>query len=152
MELQWDFKSFDALSPLQMYALLQLRSAVFVVEQNCVFLDADDKDQESFHLLGSKGQQLVAYTRIVPPGVIYQEASIGRVITSLTVRREGAGRALMQESIQKVYQLYGAVPIKIGAQLYLKKFYETFGFVKEGEGYLEDGIEHIHMFKNPNNV
>ncbi len=150
MELEWEFKSFEDLSPHQLYALLQLRSAVFVVEQNCVFLDADDKDQDSFHLLGSNGQQLVAYTRIVPPGVIYNEASIGRVITALSVRRSGAGRELMRESIKKIDQLYGAGTIKIGAQLYLKKFYESFGFVKEGDGYLEDGIEHIYMFKNPN--
>lgn len=150
MDLEWQLKEFDDLSPHQVYALLQLRSAVFVVEQNCVFLDADDKDQECFHLLGSTKNKLVAYTRIVPPGIIYKEASIGRVITALSVRREGAGRALMLQSLQTIHQLYGIVPIKIGAQLYLKKFYESFGFLKLGEVYMEDGIEHIYMIKEAN--
>jgi ElaA protein len=120
-----------------------------VVEQNCVFQDADDKDQDSYHLLGYHQHKLVAYTRLVPPGVAYQEASIGRVVTSPSVRRTGAGRVLMQESIRNIYQLFGINPIKIGAQLYLKTFYESFGFVQIGEPYLEDGIPHIYMLKQP---
>ena len=127
---------------------MQLRNEVFVVEQNCVFQDADDKDQESYHLMGFDKSKLVAYTRIVPPGVIYPEASIGRVVTSPSVRGSGAGKILMQQSIQSVYDLFSKFPIKIGAQLYLKAFYESFGFVQSSDVYLEDGIEHIYMVKD----
>jgi ElaA protein len=147
MQIQWLLKKFEALSPYQVYAILQLRNEVFVVEQHCVFQDADDKDQHSYHLLGFSDNKLVAYTRIVPAGVIYEQASIGRVVTSPSIRRAGAGRQLMQQSIQTVYELFGKVPIKIGAQLYLKKFYESLGFVQVSEVYLEDGIEHIYMIK-----
>jgi ElaA protein len=149
MEIKWEVKWFNDLSPLQVYDFLRLRSEVFVVEQNCVFLDADDKDQESLHLMGYQGNLLVAYTRLVPPGVIYDIPSIGRVITHASVRRSGAGRALMQESIARVYQHFGNLPIKIGAQLYLKSFYESFGFLTISDIYLEDGIEHIYMLKAP---
>ena len=148
MQIQWLIKKFESLTPYQLYAILQLRNAVFVVEQNCVFQDADDKDQNSFHLMGFDDNHLVAYTRLIPPGEFYKEASIGRVVTSPLVRRAGAGRELMQQSIDHLYQLFGLQPIKIGAQLYLKKFYESFGFKQSGDIYLEDGIEHIHMIKN----
>jgi ElaA protein len=117
------------------------------VEQNCLFQDADDKDQASYHLLGFTDNKLVAYTRLVPPDVIYKEPSIGRVVTSPSVRGTGAGKELMKESINTAYQLFGAVPLKIGAQLYLRKFYESFGFFQIGEGYIEDGIPHIYMLK-----
>lgn len=147
MRIQWLLKKFDELTPYQLYAILQLRNEVFVVEQKCVFQDADDKDQNSYHLMGFDDNKLVAYTRLVPPGEIYIEASIGRVVSSPSVRRNGTGRLLMRESIDSVYHLFGKVPIKIGAQLYLKKFYESFGFKQISEIYLEDGIEHIHMIK-----
>jgi ElaA protein len=147
MQIQWLLKKFEELSPYQVYAMLQLRNEVFVVEQHCVFQDADDKDQHSYHLMGFSDNKLVAYTRIVPAGIIYEQASIGRVVTSPSVRRAGAGRQLMLQSIQTVYDLFGKVPIKIGAQLYLKKFYESLGFVQVSEVYLEDGIEHIYMIK-----
>ncbi len=148
MELSWLFKSFEALTNEELYQLLQLRSEVFVVEQNCVFLDMDDKDQQSFHLLGYKDDLLAAYTRIVPKGVSYEDyASIGRVVTSPKVRGEGRGKELMEESISRLQQLYGQVPIKIGAQLYLKKFYESLGFLQCGDVYDEDGIDHIPMLR-----
>lgn len=147
MDLDWSLKTFAALSPGELYAILRLRSEVFVVEQNCVFLDQDDKDQECYHLMGTAGNFLAAYTRIVPPGVIYEEASIGRVVTSPLARGSGGGRALMEQSIKTVYEHFGEGVIKIGAQLYLKLFYASLGFVQEGEVYLEDGIEHIYMFK-----
>jgi len=147
MPLYWVLKKFDALTPHQLYAILQLRNAVFVVEQNCVFQDADDKDQDSYHLMGFQEEKLVAYTRLLPPGLSYPQASIGRVVTSPTVRRSGAGRELMAQSIHEVFNLFGHGPIKIGAQLYLKQFYESFGFVQTGEPYLEDGIKHIYMLK-----
>jgi ElaA protein len=111
-----------------LYEILQLRNEVFVVEQNCVFQDADDKDQNSYHLMGFSDSKLVAYTRLVPPGEIYEQPSIGRVVSSPSVRGSGVGRELMIESIAAVYKLFGIQPIKIGAQLYLKKFYESLGF------------------------
>ena len=106
MQIQWLLKRFEQLSPYQVYAILQLRNEVFVVEQACVFQDADDKDQHSYHLMGFDDNKLVAYTRIVPPGVIYKQASIGRVVTSPSVRNKGAGKALMQQSIQSRYNLF----------------------------------------------
>lgn len=147
MQINWLLIKFEELTPYQLYAVLQLRNEVFVVEQNCVFQDADDKDQQSYHLMGFDGATLVAYTRLVPAGVSYTEASIGRVVTAPSVRRLGAGRQLMQQSIEALYNLFGHVPIKIGAQLYLKSFYESFGFMQISEIYLEDGIKHIHMLK-----
>ena len=147
MQIQWLLKRFEELTPYQLYAILQLRNAVFVVEQNCVFQDADDKDQNCFHLMGFYNSRLAAYTRIVPAGVAYEQPSIGRVVTSPAVRHSGAGKELMQQSIDAVYDVFGKQPIKIGAQLYLKKFYESFGFKQTGDMYLEDGIEHIHMLK-----
>lgn len=148
MQIQWLLKKFEELTPYQLYAILQLRNEVFVVEQNCVFQDADDKDQNAFHFMGFINDKLVAYTRLVPPGEVYEQASIGRVITSPSVRRTGAGKELMRKSIDAIYKLFGVQPIKIGAQLYLKKFYQSFGFEQVSEVYLEDGIEHIYMIKD----
>lgn len=147
MQIQWLLKKFEELTPYQLYALLQLRNEVFVVEQNCVFQDADDKDPYCFHLMGFYNNKLVAYTRLVPAGVSYEQASIGRVVTSPSVRGSGAGKELMQQSIDAVYRLFGRQAIKIGAQLYLKRFYESLGFQQISDIYLEDGIEHIHMLK-----
>ena len=147
MQIEWRLKHFEDLTPYELYAVLQLRIEVFVVEQHCVFQDADDKDQASYHLMGWQDNKLVAYTRLVPPGHIYEQASIGRVVTSPSVRRFGAGKQLLQQSIDAVYQLFGQGPIKIGAQLYLKKFYESFDFQQISDIYLEDGIEHIYMLR-----
>jgi ElaA protein len=149
MEPHWVLKKFDALTAHELYAILQLRNAVFVVEQACVFQDADDKDQGSYHLMGLAGEKLVAYTRLLPPGLGYAEASIGRVVSAPAVRRYGIGKKLMQQSIDEVYNLFGNGPIRIGAQLYLKRFYESFGFVQTGAPYDEDGIPHIYMLKQP---
>lgn len=145
--INWSYKNFNELLPEELYAILQLRNEVFVVEQNCVFQDADDKDQPSLHLMGWREHKLVAYTRIVPPGLSYKEPSIGRVVTSAQERGKGTGHELMMVSINKVHELYGVGNIKIGAQLYLKKFYESHGFVQTGDVYLEDGIDHIEMTK-----
>jgi ElaA protein len=119
-----------------------------VVEQNCVFQDADHKDQGSFHLMAWVDDDLAGYTRLLPSGLAYEQMSIGRVVTSPKHRRSGVGRELMAESIKRCYELFGKGNIKIGAQEYLKKFYESFGFVQVGEGYLEDGIPHIYMIKD----
>ena len=147
MDTVFKLKFFDDLSPQELYAILQLRNEVFVVEQNCVFQDADDKDQKCYHLMGSRNNSLIAYTRIVPPGWIYKEASIGRVVTSPKARGENIGRQLMIKSIESLYALFGQVDIKIGAQKYLKRFYESFDFKQVSDVYLEDGIEHIYMIR-----
>lgn len=149
MTCTWKLKSFEALSNTELYNILSLRMEVFVVEQNCPYQDADGKDLKSFHLMGfdEKGN-LIAYARIVPAGISFKEVSIGRVVSSPKVRGTGAGQALMQKSIEVIYQKYGTVPIHIGAQLYLKKFYESFGFTKISEEYLEDNIPHIEMIKS----
>jgi ElaA protein len=144
--MNWICKKFDDLTPLELYAILQLRNLVFAVEQNCVYPDMDDKDQHSFHLMCRDKNKLVAYTRLVPAGIAYSEIpSIGRVVTAPAVRGSGIGRQLMQRSIDKIYELFGPASIKIGAQFYLKKFYESLGFIQSGDMYLEDGIEHIEM-------
>jgi len=143
--ITWICKPFSRLSADELYAILQLRSAVFVVEQNCVFQDADNKDQPSFHLMGWQDAALVAYTRLVPPGIAYDEASIGRVVTAITARGSGIGRMLMQRSIDECRKLFGEGVIRIGAQLYLKEFYTSLGFIPTGGIYPEDGIDHIQM-------
>lgn len=150
MNIKWIYKPFNQLTPLELYAILHLRNEVFVVEQNCVFQDADNKDQDSYHVMGWDGDQLVAYTRLVPGGVAYEESSIGRVVTCPKMRKTGLGKKLMQESIDILYNIWGKRSIKIGAQLYLKNFYESLGFQQTSSVYLEDGIEHIEMvLKSP---
>lgn len=146
--LKWELKSFHDLRNLELYEILQLRNEVFVVEQNCPYQDADGKDIQSLHLMGtdSKGR-LMAYARILPAGISYEEVSIGRVVTSPIVRTTGAGKALMFEAIAQIEKQFGSQAIKIGAQLYLKKFYEGFGFIQISETYLEDNIPHILMLK-----
>lgn len=133
--------------PHELYAILRLRTEVFVVEQACIFQDMDNKDQLSYHLMGWENNNLVAYTRLVPPGISYQEASIGRVVTSPAVRSNGLGKLLMEKSIEQTIHLYGKTPIKLGAQLYLKKFYESLGFRQTSDIYDEDGIDHIEMIR-----
>jgi ElaA protein len=148
IELKWVVKHFNSLTAAELYEVIRLRNEVFVVEQNCVFQDADNKDQECFHLLGYSGLDLAAYARLVPQGVTYSgKISIGRVITSRAYRNVGAGKALMSEAILQCDKLFGKQPIKIGAQLYLKRFYESFGFIQTSEPYDEDGIMHIEMIK-----
>jgi ElaA protein len=141
----WTLKKFDELTPAELYAIMQLRIEVFIIEQNCIFQDADDKDQHSYHYLGWDEGKLVAYTRIVPPGISYKEPSIGRVVTSPAARGSGLGRELMQNSIDKCKHLFGNIFIRIGAQEHLKNFYFSLGFVPDSEIYLEDGIQHIEM-------
>jgi ElaA protein len=145
MELNWVFKSFSELSSNELYDILKLRSEVFVVEQQCIFLDMDDKDKQSWHLIGNNENEIAAYVRILPPGVSYAEMSIGRVVTSPRARRKGAGRILMLKAISTCIEIFGNQPIRIGAQLYLKNFYNSLGFEPCSDIYLEDGIEHIEM-------
>jgi len=145
--IRWKLKKFDDLTPHELYAILQLRNEVFVVEQNCVFQDADNKDQLSYHLMGWSGEKLVAYSRIIPAGIAYEFVSIGRVVTSPEKRRNGTGKELMNEALKAAIKLFGNVSIKLGAQLYLKNFYESFGFVQSSDIYMEDGMPHIQMMR-----
>src|SRR5688572_13632617 len=141
----WTIKPFSELAPQELYLILRLRSEVFVVEQNCVFQDMDNKDQYCYHLMGWQNNELVAYTRIVPPGISYDLPSIGRVVTSPKARQSGIGKLLMEKSIEELTGLYGKTSIRIGAQLYLQKFYSYFGFLQSSDVYDEDGIDHIEM-------
>jgi ElaA protein len=143
--ITWTCKPFAELTVYELYDIIRLRNEVFVVEQTCVFQDADDKDQVCYHLSGIVNNQLVAYARIMPKDISYNYVSIGRVITSPNYRKAGFGKALMTEAISVCYRLFGTQTIKIGAQLYLKKFYESFGFKQASEMYLEDDIPHIEM-------
>lgn len=138
---------FEKLSPHELYDIMALRQEVFVVEQNCPYLDADGKDIESWHLMGKdETGKLIAYTRLLPEGLAYKDfVSIGRVVSSPSARGTGVGKILMQRSIEMCRRLFGNQPIKIGAQSYLLKFYENFGFRSTGEEYLEDGIPHTKM-------
>lgn len=146
--IRWSLKQFAELSPFELYDILRLRSEVFVVEQQCIFLDMDDKDQQAHHLQGRLDDELIVSVRILPPGLAYDEPSIGRVVGSPRHRGLGAGKLLMEEAIKATETLYGQQPIKIGAQQYLKKFYEELGFVQCSETYLEDDIPHIKMIRN----
>jgi ElaA protein len=143
--LNWTYKHFNSLTTQQLYTILSLRSEVFVVEQNCVYLDTDNKDLDAWHLCGWENDTLVAYVRILAPGVSYEEASIGRVLTNPAFRKHGNGIELMKLAIEKALQQYGVQKIKIGAQLYLLNFYSNLGFTQTSEVYMEDGIPHIEM-------
>jgi len=139
--------SFDELSPHTLYEILALRQEVFVVEQNCPYQDCDGKDLQSWHLMGrDELGKLICYTRLLPGGLAYQGyASIGRVVIAPSARGTGSGKVLMEKSIETCRQLFGNKPIKIGAQSYLLKFYQGFGFRSTGEEYMEDGIPHTKM-------
>ena len=142
--LPWEALSVDAL-----YALLKLRVEVFVVEQQCAFQDLDGYDRVALHLLHRRPDgEVTAYARLLPPGAKYAEASIGRVVTAPACRRTGLGRQLMAEALRLCQTQYPG-PIRIGAQLRLEQFYESFGFRRSGETYLEDGIWHIEMLREP---
>jgi ElaA protein len=138
---------FDKLNLDELYEIMKLRQEVFIVEQNCPFVDADGKDQLAWHfMMYGENNQLIAYTRLFDKNVYYDGfTSIGRVVTSSSARGGGIGKVLMQKSIEKTIELFGNEPIKIGAQSYLTKFYQSLGFELTGNDYLEDGIEHTFM-------
>ncbi|MEJ2583591.1 MAG: GNAT family N-acetyltransferase [Robiginitalea sp.] len=138
-------KTFQELDIEELYKLLQLRSDIFVVEQDCVFLDPDDKDQSALHVLGWKGRELVAYARIFGPGEYFEQASIGRVAVKKSFRGRGYGVQIMQESIKAVKGHFGTTDIALSAQKYLEQFYRDLGFSTEGKEYMEDGIPHVRM-------
>lgn len=147
MEIVWITKSFDQLSVKELYGLLRLREQVFIIEQNCIYPDLDNKDQKALHILGISNDEIISYSRIFKPGDYFNTASIGRVVTDKSFRNQKVGYTLMQKSITAVEQYFGETTITISAQQYLTGFYESLGFVQVGEGYLEDDIPHIRMVK-----
>ncbi|WP_413999776.1 GNAT family N-acetyltransferase [Flavobacterium sp. W1B] len=147
MGLEWKIKPFEALSVHELYDLLKLRSEIFVVEQNCVYLDLDGKDKVALHLFGEFEGKIVAHARLFKAGISFDNASIGRVVVDENYRDRKWGHDLMREAIAAVAHHFGENNITIGAQLYLKKFYESHGFVQTSEMYLEDDIPHIEMKK-----
>lgn len=145
MTIQWQIKAFDDLSVHELYDILRLRSAIFVVEQNCVYLDLDGKDKVALHLMGVYDGKIVAHSRLFAAGISFDAASIGRVTVDPEFRDRKWGHDLMRESIAGIAHYFGESTITIGAQLYLQKFYESHGFVQTSEMYLEDDIPHIEM-------
>ncbi|MEN9842183.1 MAG: hypothetical protein RLZZ612_12 [Pseudomonadota bacterium] len=149
----WRCVPFEQLKLGELYALLKLRSAVFVVEQQCAFQDLDDADQVAHHLMAVDATHgVLAYTRLVPAGVKYAEASIGRVLTGPQARGMGMGHELMARSCEWLTLLWGAQPIRIGAQAHLQDFYHAHGFITVGEPYMEDGIPHVEMLRQPTSL
>lgn len=144
--MEWQIKSFEELSTTELYKILSLRQEVFVVEQNCPYLDSDGYDVHSVHLMGIEDEKLIAYARIVFPSIKYDEPSIGRVVVSETERKSGFGRELMERAILVSKKIFPGLGNRISAQAHLKAFYESLGFVGVSEIYNEDGIPHIEMF------
>jgi len=140
-------KSFDEFSTQELYKILRLRAEVFIVEQDCVYQDIDNKDQKALHVIGYKNKEIVAYTRIFNSGDYFEYPSIGRVVVSKNERKYGYGHDLIKRSIEEIKEHFKTDQIKISAQCYLKKFYEKHDFKQIGEEYLEDGIPHIAMIR-----
>lgn len=143
-----EVKRFDQLTAPLLYDILQLRSEIFVVEQDCVYQDLDGKDQKALHIIGKKNHKVVAYTRVFGLGDYFDCASIGRVVVAKEERQFGYGKEIMNASIKAVKGHFNENSIKISAQTYLKKFYNELGFKEYGKEYLEDGIPHIGMKRN----
>lgn len=142
-----EVKKFDELNTTTLYDILQLRSEIFVVEQDCVYQDLDGKDQKALHVIGKKNNKVVAYTRVFRSGDYFEHSSIGRVVVAKDQRQYGYGKVIMNASIKAVKENLNEDTIKISAQTYLKKFYNGLGFKEYGEEYLEDGIPHVAMMK-----
>ncbi|MEM7485373.1 MAG: GNAT family N-acetyltransferase [Bacteroidota bacterium] len=140
-------KTFNELSNKELYDIMRLRSEVFVVEQNCIYQDLDDKDQKALHIFGKKDEKVVAYTRIFKPGDYFDVTSIGRVVVAKEERKYGYGKLIMEASLEEISKRFSDVAVELSAQTYLVKFYTDLGFVSYGEEYLEDGIPHIRMKK-----
>ncbi len=145
--LQFTIKAFSSFSIDELYELLKLRSEVFVVEQNCVYQDIDDKDQKALHVLGYYDNEIVAYSRLFDAGHYFENASIGRVIVAKKFRNKKWGNDLMEASIDAIKRQFNKTQITISAQLYLQNFYESHGFIVSSPTYLEDNIPHIEMKK-----
>lgn len=141
-------KRFNQLSKNELYKIFQIRSKVFIIEQNCIYQDIDFKDQKALHILIKKKKEIIGYSRVFKSGDYFKKASIGRVVISKENRKKGYGKILMKESIKAIENIFKEKEIKISAQKYLFDFYTSIGFKKEGKEYLEDGIPHIAMVKN----
>ena len=147
VDVDWCWTNFEGLDRASLYAMLQLRQAVFVVEQDCPYLDADGLDDQAWHLLGWQDGELVAYLRAFGPGSQRPEAVIGRVITSERLRGQGWGRPLMKQGMSRCEETFGPSPIFVSAQAHLEPYYASLGFVVSGLGYDEDGIPHLPMIR-----
>ncbi|HEY0222104.1 GNAT family N-acetyltransferase [Lactovum miscens] len=144
--MAWKIKKFDEMTVDELYKILELRSEVFVVEQNCAYQDIDDKDQHSLHIFYAEEDEILAYARLMPRGTNFIDAlSIGRVLVKKKARRRGMARELMELSIVRVREAFGDGLIRIHGQSYLQEFYESLGFVNKGDEFLEDGIPHRTM-------
>ena len=148
--IEWHWKKFDELDIYELFEIMKIRQKVFVVEQECAYLDADKYDYKSFHLFGClKGQtDIIAYSRVIPNGIKYEECSIGRVVIDPKHRSKGYGKLLMHETLNRIEIEFGNIQIRMSAQEYLEKFYNGFDFIKVNEPYDEDGIPHIEMIHN----
>lgn len=147
MKIVWETKYFNELTVEELYGLLRLREQVFIIEQNCIYPDLDNKDQKAIHILGKLDGKIIAYSRIFKSGDYFETASIGRVVTDNSYRNLKIGHTLMQKSIQEIKNYFNQEFITISAQCYLLEFYKSLGFEPIGEEYLEDNIPHIRMFK-----
>lgn len=140
-----EFKSFDQLNVYELHDIFKLRTDIFVVEQKCAYPEIDGYDKEAIHALGTANNTLVAYTRLLPPGSVYDQISIGRVATHEDYRKEGYGRKIFESSVNKMREIYPGEEIKIQAQIYLEKFYSSFGFKTISEPYPDVGVWHVDM-------
>jgi ElaA protein len=148
LQLEWKLKEFDDLMPREVYSIMQLRQDIFIVEQNTICNDMDSKDLVSTHLMCWNNNELVACARIIPPGVSYDGfSSIGRIVNKKKFRGLGIGKELLTRSIDEIQKNFPGKPIRISGQLYLKKFYESFGFEQTSDVYIEDSIDHIQLTK-----
>ncbi len=143
--MNWKIKTFNELSNVELYTILNERTAVFVVEQNCPYLEVDGKDIESYHLFAEKEGEIVVYARLLPAGISYTQASIGRVLVKKDYRGQGHAQDLLNKAIAFIHDELKEPAIKIQAQSHLEKFYASFGFKSISSEYLEDDIPHIDM-------
>ncbi|MDI9215392.1 MULTISPECIES: GNAT family N-acetyltransferase [Clostridium] len=146
--MEWKIKKFEDLSTKELYSILALRNKVFVIEQECIYQDCDYKDLEAYHLFCTDDNSTVAYLRILKKGVSYDEVSIGRVVVDEKYRGRDLGRKAMKKALEFINNTYGESPIRISAQVYIKDFYKSLGFIEVSNAYLEDDIPHIEMLRN----
>ena len=150
MTIDWEIKKFKELNSIKLYNIMRLRAEVFVIEQKCLYQDADGKDVKAFHLSGyDSNGNLVAYARILPAGVSFKEVSIGRIVVPKKLRKKEIGNELMLKTLDVINKIYGNIPVRINAQSHLKNFYSNYNFDAMGKEYLEDDIPHIEMLKPP---